>query len=174
MKRFTPFHALLGLSAVLLFAGLVYSVRSAWVDYGSDPRQAEAASRAVADAERSSGQVQRDFQQRSFEKADAQAREALTDARALFAACESRAAAGADRAALEPDLVRAAVGFGRWLDLHPADVDVLLLRARAWEQLRFADKALLDLRRAVELKPDLAEPLADRLKQAQAGYPKAK
>ena len=51
------------------------------------------------------------------------------------------------------------------------DVLVLLLRARAWELRRFGDKAAVDLRRLMELKPELAEPLGERLKRALAGYP---
>lgn len=172
MKRPGPFHVLLGLSGLLLLIGLVYSIRGAWVDFGADARQAEAAGRAVADAERGSARAQAEFKTQRFEEADAAARAALAEARERLAACERRAATdGESRAALEDDLVKAAVGFGRWLDLHPGDVDVLLLRARAWEMRRFSEKAAADLRRAIERKPALAEPLAERLKQAQAGLP---
>jgi hypothetical protein len=171
MKRIGPFHVLLGVSALLLLAGLVYSVRSIWVDWGRDPRHAEEAGRAVAEAERSSGAAQRDFKQRRFQEADAQARAGLDDARTRLAACEARAPGETGTPELDAELVRAAAAFGRYLELHPEDVEVLLLRARAWELRRFADKAAADLKRAMEMKPELAESLAPRLKRAQAGFP---
>jgi hypothetical protein len=168
MKRFTPFHLLLGLSGALLAAGLVYSVRGFLVDWGQDPRHAEETGRAMAEAEKASGQAQREFQLRRFQEADARARADLGPARALLADCETRDASTPD---VQRDLVQAALAFGRFLDLHPEDVDVLLLRARAWELRRFADKAAADLKRLMDLKPDLREPLQERLKRAQAGYP---
>ncbi len=171
MKRFTPLHAILGVSALLLAVGLAYSVRGAIVDWGRDPRHAEEAGRAVAEAERSSGRIQREYRERRFDEADARARAALADARTRLAACESRVLVEAGKPELDAELVAAAVAFGRYLDLHPGDVDVLLLRARAWELRRFADKAAADLKRAVELKPELAGSLAERLKRAQAGFP---
>ena len=163
-----PLHILLALSAILLVAGLVYSVRGAFVDWGNDPRHAEEAGRAMAEADKASGRVQRDFQARRFQEADARARAELGPARALLASCETRPPNDPD---VQRDLVQAALAFGRYLDLHPDDVDVLLLRARAWELRRFGDKAAADLRRLMELKPDLAEPLGERLKRAVAGYP---
>lgn len=171
MKRFTPFHLLLALSGLLLLAGLVYSVRGFLVDWGSDPRHAEEAGRAMAEAEKASGQAQRDFQLRRFQEADARARDGLGPARSLLADCEARALRDPRSPDLQRDLVQAALAFGRFLDLHPEDVDVLLLRARAWELRRFGDKAAADLKRLMELKPDLAESLRERLKRAQAGYP---
>ena len=171
MKRFTPFHILLGVSGLLLLAGLVYSVRGFRVDWGSDPRHAEEAVRAMTEADKASGRAQREFQHRRFQEADARARADLGPARSLLADCESRALQNAVSPDLQSDLVQAALAFGRFLDLHPEDVDVLLLRARAWELRRFGDKAAADLKRLMELKPDLAESLRDRLKRAQAGYP---
>jgi hypothetical protein len=171
MKRFTPFHLLLAVSALLFVAGLVYSVRGALVDWGTDPRHAEESSRAMAEADKASGQVQRDFKRRRFEEADATARAELPAARSLLADCEARALTDPKSPALQADLVKAALAFGRWLDLHPKDVDVLLLRARAWELRRFGDKAAADLVRLMELKPELSESLEERLKRARAGYP---
>ncbi|HEX7899594.1 MAG TPA: hypothetical protein VF950_17630 [Planctomycetota bacterium] len=168
MKRFTPLHLLLALSAVLLAVGLVYSVRAFRVDWGDDPRHAEEAGRAMAEAEKASGKAQRDFLARRFQEADAQARAGLPPARALLASCETRPPGDPD---VQRDLVQAALAFGRHLDLHPEDVDILLLRARAGELRRFGDKAAADLKRLMELKPDLAESLEPRLKRAQAGYP---
>jgi hypothetical protein len=168
MKRLTPFHLLLGLSGLLLLAGLVYSVRGFRVDWSTDPRHAEEAVRAMAEADKASGQAQRDFKLRRFQEVEAQARAGLEPARRLLAACETRDPATPDA---QRDLVQAALAFGRWLDLHPEDVDVLLLRARAWELRRFGDKAAADFKRLMELKPDLSESLHERLKRAQAGYP---
>jgi hypothetical protein len=171
MKRFTPFHLLLGLSGLLLVAGLVYSVRGFVLDWGSDPRHAEEAVRAMAEADKAAGQAQRDFKSRRFQEADARARADLGPARELLADCESRAPRNPADPDLQRDLVQAALAFGRFLDLHPEDVDVLLLRARAWELRRFGDKAAADLKRLMELKPDLGASLHERLKRAQAGYP---
>jgi hypothetical protein len=171
MKRFTPLHALLALSALLLLAGLVYSVRGALVDWGQDPRHDEETGRAMAEAEMASGQAQREFHARQFQEADTKARAGLEPARSLLAACENRAATDPTSPELQRDLVQAALAFGRYLDLHPKDVDVLLLRARAWELRRFGDKAAADFTRLIELKPELAESLSPRLARAKAGYP---
>ena len=171
MNRFTPFHALLLLTGLLLVAGLVYSIRGAFVDYGNDPRHAQETGRAMLEADRASGVAQREFQVRRYREADVKARAGLEDARSLLAACESRSPTDP---ALHDDLVAAALAFGRWLDLHAGDVEVLLLRARAWELRRFADKAAADFRKAIELKPALAGELQERLQRAVAGYPAAK
>lgn len=171
MKRFTPFHALLLVTGLLLAAGLVYSIRGAFVDYGHDPRHAEETGRAMIEADRASGAAQREFQARRYREADAKARTGLDEARALLASCESRPA---NDPARPDDLVAAALAFSRWLELHQGDVEVLLLRARAWELRRFGDKAAADFRRAIDLKPALAGELRERLDRAVAGYPAAK
>lgn len=166
--RFSPLQILLALSLPLLLAGLVYSVRGAFVDWGTDPRHAEEAGRAIVEAEKASGQAQREFKARRFEEADVQARAGLESARKTLARHETGDVSSPD---VQLDLVEAALAFGRYLDLHPGDVEVLLLRARAWELRRFGDKAAADFKKLIELKPELAESLKERLARAQAGYP---
>ncbi|HYF00411.1 MAG TPA: hypothetical protein VEJ18_15935 [Planctomycetota bacterium] len=171
MKRPSALHVLLALSALLLAAGLVYTVRGARVDWGDDPRHLVESERAARDADKAAGRAQRDFHARRGQEAEASARAGLGPARELLAACETRDPNSPD---VQRDLVQAALAFGRWLELRPDDVDILQLRARAWELRRFGEKAAADFQRLIELKPELAPALRDRLARAKAGYPLTK
>lgn len=168
MKRVGGLHVLLALSALLLVAGLVYSVRGALVDWGDDPRHLEEGEAAARDADKAAGRAQRDFHARRGQEAETSARAGLAPARELLAACETKPATDPD---VQRDLVKAALAFSRWLELRPDDVDILQLRARAWELRRFGDKAAADFQRLIELKPELAPELQERLARAKAGYP---
>lgn len=123
--------------------------------------QALDSSRSRRAAEQESLRVVRDYERRSLNLKQDQARAQLARARAAWSRADEflRTAPG------NPDLIlrlnEAFQGYNRYLDVMRDDADVLVERARVHEVRRNPDLALADLERASSLKSDLAPRLQE-------------
>lgn len=89
---------------------------------------------------------------------------ALLTTRSFQARSQARNALAKARVEAPAHALNDALGdYGKYLETFPDDVDVRIERAGILEQLRRYDLAIADLRRAAQLKPDLAAALEQRI-----------
>jgi tetratricopeptide (TPR) repeat protein len=161
-----PARLFLGLlvASLAIFAGLLaWSVGQIRAGGRREQSLADESARSMAEADRMYERVRRDYARKVLAEREVQANTSLEKARADMAFAEERLREAPAPPDLDFRLVEATLAFNRYLEIHPEDAAVLAQRARAHELRGHLVRAVEDLERALELRPDLEASLGLKL-----------
>jgi tetratricopeptide (TPR) repeat protein len=161
-RRIPPLYlALLG-GSFLIFSGLLISsvvkLRERSIQ---DDELALETERSRAETERKAAEASRGYKRAVVTVNEKAAREQLARARAAIARVDKLT----NPIEINLALNEAFVGYNMYLQEIPDDAAVRVERADTHQRRRNYDLAIADLERAIELQPDLAPTLKDRIAQ---------